>query len=226
MAETTNAPEKTKVSVEDIVNGVISRIQSGDFLPGKPVREAELCEIFGVSRTPVREALRLLQNNGVVEYIPRCGVQVVELTEETLDYITDTRTVLEVLSTRTAAQKITPEQVQELRELNRRFLDYEHEDSTALDGQLHLRIAEISGNPCVLEYLKNLIMRQALTRSTMPMQPKRIKLSYREHEAIILALELNDPELAARQAETHFYMSQKSLQHKLDVYIHSKQNCR
>lgn len=96
-------------------------IRKGVFCPGKPIREVELCRRFNVSRTPVREALRLLQNNGVVEYIPRCGVQVVDLSEQDLIYITDTRTALEVLGAREAALRITPEQVEDLRKINRSF---------------------------------------------------------------------------------------------------------
>ncbi|HJD21182.1 MAG TPA: GntR family transcriptional regulator [Candidatus Gemmiger faecigallinarum] len=212
---------KERVSVQQIVDGVVHMIHQGVFRPGKPIREVELCKQFNVSRTPVREALRLLQNNGVVKYIPRCGVQVVELSEQDLIYLTDTRTVLEVLSTREAALRITPEQVEELRGINRDFLE-QKETTTNLDNQFHLTIARISGNPCVVEYIQNLLMRQALFASTIPMQPQRLAHSYEEHEAIIRGLELHDPELAAKQADIHFYMSQKSLRSKLQKYLETK----
>lgn len=212
-----------KVTVQQIVDGVLDMIHHGVFCPGKPIREIELCRRFNVSRTPVREALRLLQNNGVVEYIPRCGVQVVELSEQDLTYITDTRTALEVLSACEAAQRITPEQVEELRKINRNFLEQEETSLRSnLDNEFHIAIARISGNPCLVEYIQNLLMRQALVAAAIPMLPQRVPYAYEEHEAIIRGLELRDPELAAKQADIHFHMSQKSLQDKLQKYLEIK----
>ena len=104
----------TKMTVQEIVDGIIELIRNRVYLPGTPIREVELCQHFGVSRTPVREALRLLQNSNVVEYIPRCGVQVADMDQETLAHITKTRAVLEVLSTRQAAERITREELDEL----------------------------------------------------------------------------------------------------------------
>ncbi len=217
-------PKKTeRVTVQQIVSGVVDMIHQGVYRPGMPIREAELCRQFNVSRTPVREALRLLQNNGVVEYIPRCGVQVVELSEQDLIYITDTRTALEVLGTREAALRITPEQVKELRRINQSFLEQKETGFGGnLDNDFHMTIARISGNPCLIEYIQNLLVRQALFASTIPMQPQRFLYSYEEHEAIIRGLELQDPELAAKQADIHFHMSQKSLQNKLQKYLETK----
>lgn len=212
-----------RVTVQQIVDGVLDMIHEGVFCPGRPIREIELCRRFNVSRTPVREALRLLQNNGVVEYIPRCGVQVVELSEQDLIYITDTRTALEVLGAREAAQRITPEQVEELRRINRSFLEQKETGfGGELDNKFHMTIASISGNPCLVEYIRNLLMRQTLFAATIPMQPQRFAYSYEEHEAIIRGLELHDPELAAKQADIHFHISQRSLQNKLQKYLEIK----
>ena len=212
-----------RVTVQQIVDGVLDMIRKGVFCPGKPIREVELCRRFNVSRTPVREALRLLQNNGVVEYIPRCGVQVVDLSEQDLIYITNTRTALEVLGAREAALRITPEQVEDLRKTNRSFLEQKETGFRgSLDNDFHIAIARISGNPCLVEYIQNLLMRQALIAAAIPMQPQRVPYAYEEHEAIIRGLELCDPELAAKQADIHFHMSQKSLQNKLQKYLETK----
>ena len=66
MAEVKTAATK-KMTVQDIVCEIVKLIRDGTYLPGAPIREVELCKLFGVSRTPVREALRLLQNSSVVE---------------------------------------------------------------------------------------------------------------------------------------------------------------
>ena len=209
-----------KVTVDEIVNGVLALIHQGVYRPGKPIREIELCRRFNISRTPVREALRLLQNNGVVEYIPRRGVQVVELSEQDLIYITDTRTALEVVSAREAALCITPEEVEKLHQLNGEFLnEQEPVVRGQVDAAFHMTIARISGNPCLVAYIRNLLMRQAMFASSIPMQPQRAAHSYEEHEAIIRGLALHDPELAAKQTDIHFHISQRSLQNKLRKYL-------
>ncbi len=209
-----------KVTAQQIADNVVEMIQKKVFRPGEPIREAELCKAFHVSRTPVREALRLLQNNGVVKYIPHCGVQVVDMTEKELHYITDTRIALEVLSTREAALCVTPEQIAELRQINDTFLK---EQDTYYDAEFHMAIARVSGNFCLLDFLHNLYIRQAIVPSTIPMQPQRFPCAHAEHEAIVQALELHDQELAAKQADIHFHISQANLQTKLRKYLETKQ---
>ncbi len=150
-------------------------------------------------------------------------MQVVDLSEQDLIYITDTRTALEVLGAREAALRITPEQVEDLRKINRSFLEQKETGFRgSLDNDFHIAIARISGNPCLVEYIQNLLMRQALIAAAIPMQPQRVPYAYEEHEAIIRGLELRDPELAAKQADIHFHMSQKSLQNKLQKYLETK----
>lgn len=224
MAETTTEGTK-KMTVQDVLDGIVEMIRNGTYLPGDPIREVEICRLFGVSRTPVREAFRLLQDSGVVEYIPRCGVQVAAMKRETLDNITETRMVLEVLSARQAAERITQEEIEELRQLNERFLiaptDRKGGD---LDKTFHIKIAKISGNDCVVKFLDNLQMRQSIFSSSFEEKPARRRYSYAEHLGILQAMELHDPELAAKQTDIHFHMSQASLQNRLETYFekHSK----
>lgn len=222
MAEATTAATK-KMTVQDIVDGILDLIRNGTYLPGTPIREVELCKLFGVSRTPVREALRLLQNSSVVEYIPRCGVQVADMNRQTLDNITETRTVLEVLSTRQAAERISQEEIEELRQINEQFLTAAAgQEGGHFDCLFHMRIAEISGNDCVIQFLDNLLMRQAIVSATFEEKPHRRQYSYVEHQGILQAMELHDPELAAKQADLHFHMSQASLQSRLERYLQNR----
>lgn len=222
MAEATTAATK-KMTVQDIVDGIVELIRNGIYLPGTPIREVELCKLFGVSRTPVREALRLLQNSSVVEYIPRCGVQVAEMNRQTLANITETRTILEVLSTRQAAERITQEEIEELRQINEQFLTAAAgQEGGHFDCLFHTRIAEISGNDCIIQFLDNLLMRQAIVSATFEETPHRRQYSYAEHQGILQAMELHDPELAAKQADIHFHMSQASLQSRLEKYLQNR----
>lgn len=213
----------TKMTVQEIVEGIIELIRNQVYLPGSPIREVELCQHFGVSRTPVREALRLLQNSNVVEYIPRCGVQVAVLNQETLNHLNKTRAVLEVLSTRQAAERITQDELDELLLINEQFCAASTSvEIQRLDRLFHTRIAEISGNPCVLDYLKNLMIRQTLIATIYERIPERQQHSYMEHKGILYALEMHAPELAAKQADIHFYMSEVTLQKRLDKYLKNR----
>lgn len=222
MADTRTAATK-KMTVPEIVDGIIELIRNGTYLPGTPIREVELCRLFGVSRTPVREALRLLQNSSIVEYIPRCGVQVANMSWQTLNNITETRTVLEVLSTRQAAERITQEEVEELRQINEQFRTTPNQTGYGdFDNLFHTRIAEISGNSCIVQFLENLIMRQAIFSAMFEERPQRRQYSYAEHNGILQAMELHDPELAAKQADIHFHMSQASLQNRLETYFQKR----
>ena len=219
--------QTTKITVQDIVDGVTEMIKTGEFQPGAPIREVELCGKFGVSRTPVREALRVLQNRGIVEYIPRCGVQAVELTMEDLNHATDLRTVVEALSARKAAANAAEDDIRKLREINRIFLETEdpHERGR-IDYEFHEYIAEMSGNPLIHTCLRDIYMRQSLLQWRIPFRPERVKFSFQEHENIIRAMEKKDEELAELQTKVHFHNSQKSLQKKMAEYERRQQETK
>lgn len=212
--------EKQKVTVQDIADGIVKMIKDGEFVQGAPLREVEVCQRFGVSRTPVREAFRLLQNYGVVNYIPRCGVQVMEMNLEDHEAVTDLRTVIEVLSTKKAAKYATEEDIRKLREINLKFSQAESaEEQGYLDRELHMYIAKISRNPLIGKYLTELYIRQTWTNIVIPFRQERIPYSYREHESIIQAIEWHDEELAEQQAAVHFNISQRTQKQKLQQYI-------
>ena len=208
-----------KITVQDIVDGVTGMILKGEFLAGSRIREAELCERFGVSRTPVREALRLLQNKGMVEYIPRCGVQVVEITKEEMNDLTQVRIVLEALVGRQAAEKITDEQVEELRQINEKFCMTDGIEAGQLDREFHTRIAEISGNKTAMRFLNDMKSRQVTASPRMRMRAERVKVSYQEHDAIIRALASHDAEMADLQTTFHFKMSRKTQMEKMEAGV-------
>ena len=208
-----------KMTIQEIEYAIIDLIKNGKFQPGEPLREAELCKMFQVSRTPIREALRLLQTKGIVEYLPRRGVQVLELTMESLKEITDLRMVLESLSVRSAMKLISEEDIKNLREINKRLLEsHEGIENGEIDLQFHGYIAKLGGGNILSQYLEDLWMRQALVQCWIPMRPERVPLSYQEHESIIQAMEWNNTELAVRLTEAHFLISQRMLCGKLAEY--------
>jgi DNA-binding GntR family transcriptional regulator len=111
--------ESTKA--DDIAVLIEEAIVSGELAPGSVLRQEELSERFGVSRTPVREALRRLSALGLVSFIPNRGVRVRTLSREDLWEAFLVRAELESLVTEIAARKLTPEVLAELEECEKRF---------------------------------------------------------------------------------------------------------
>jgi DNA-binding GntR family transcriptional regulator len=111
--------ESTKA--DDIAVLIEEAIVSGELAPGSVLRQEQLSERFGVSRTPVREALRKLAALGLVSFEPNRGVRVRTLSHEDLREAFLVRAELEALVTEVAAQKLTPEVLAELDECEKRF---------------------------------------------------------------------------------------------------------
>ena len=111
--------ESTKA--DDIAVLIEEAIVSGELAPGSVLRQEQLSERFGVSRTPVREALRKLAALGLVSFEPNRGVRVRTLSHEDLREAFLVRAELEALVTEVAAQKMTPESLAELDECEKRF---------------------------------------------------------------------------------------------------------
>jgi DNA-binding GntR family transcriptional regulator len=111
--------ESTKA--DDIAVVIEEAIVSGELAPGSVLRQEQLSERFGVSRTPVREALRRLAALGLVSFIPNRGVRVRTLSHEELYEAFLVRAELEALVTELAAQKLTQEELHELEQCERRF---------------------------------------------------------------------------------------------------------
>jgi DNA-binding GntR family transcriptional regulator len=111
--------ESTKA--DDIAVLIEEAIVSGEIAPGSVLRQEQLSERFGVSRTPVREALRRLAALGLVSFIPNRGVRVREVSRDELHEAFLVRAELEALITELAARKLTPEALAELEECEKRF---------------------------------------------------------------------------------------------------------
>ena len=111
--------ESTKA--DDIAVLIEEAIVSGELAPGSVLRQEQLSERFGVSRTPVREALRRLAALGLVSFEPNRGVRVRTLSHDDLREAFLVRAELEALVTEIAAQKMTPEALEELEECEQRF---------------------------------------------------------------------------------------------------------
>ena len=147
--------------LRDVVFNTLRRaILKGDLKPGERLMEIALAEKLGVSRTPIREAIRKLELEGLVVMAPRKGAKVASITERDLNDVLEVRKGMEELAIRLACERITPEELDELDKVEQRFLSLtENGDLTELaemDVAFHDIIYNATNNNRLVQLLSNL----------------------------------------------------------------------
>ncbi len=197
------------------------RILSGQLAPGAKLNEADLAAELNVSRGPVREAFRALEQAGLVRTEKNRGVFVRQVSLEEADEIYEVRAALEALIGRLAATRVRPEQLERLRALAKRM----HAVGRARDAdayfplnlEFHELLAEAAGNSALAANYRrvvnelNLYRRETLTRNA-----ENIPISTQDHEAIIAAIAKGDASLAERLLYEHVINSRARLHRALD----------
>jgi DNA-binding GntR family transcriptional regulator len=186
---------------------VRAEILRGQLPVGAVVAEGTVADQLGISKTPVRQALKSLQREGLLEVGPRRQLIVREFSTDHRREVRDVRLALESLSVRRAAETMTIEQIDHLRLLlfrQRRAADAGHDEAfIELDEQLHLQIATDAGLPVVERFLRQLrgfvrVMRLGTTRS-----PGHLRAVYEEHQAIVDLIEARKPAQAVKALREH-----------------------
>ena len=199
-------PKKTVATDQDIYDRIFAAILDRKLQPGAHLREVELAEMFGVSRTKVRQALAKLIQAGVVELRPNRGAAVAAPTRAQARHLFDLRAMIEPVIARQCAQMRTPAQVERLRA----HVAYEDRARTGQDeatliratGEFHLLLAELLGNPLLDRLLRDLealtclsILSYARTESCACLPD--------EHRGILEAIATGDAEQAKVLMASH-----------------------
>ena len=194
---------------EDILNGVYKEHEE--------LKEATLGEKMGVSRTPVREALRQLELEGLVEIIPNKGARVTGITKKDMDDIYQIRYLLEGLSARWATEHVTKEQLDKMEEILYLTEFHAKKENYAqvyeLDSQFHELMYEASGSKLLNHILSDFHMYVTRIRKTSLADGSRSKYSTEEHRAILDAIKAHDAKRAEECAHAHV-MSTVEYNHK------------
>lgn len=182
-------------------------IMSGTFKPGQRLVERELCEMTGVSRPSIREALRLLEADGMVNTVPHRGPVVSTISLEEARQLYAARAVLEGFAGRECARLRDPAVVRRMGDaLTRLKAAFAKPDMIAiLEAKTDFYAALIGGcqNAFIERMLKPLHDRITLLRITSMSQPKRVNKSLREVTAIWRAIQSGDEDLAERRCVDH-----------------------
>lgn len=202
--------------LRDVVfNTLRKAILTGELKPGERLMEIQLAQRLGVSRTPVREAIRKLELEGLVIMIPRRGAIVAEITVKDLEDVLEVRAVLEELAVQKACQHISEEQLRDLKRISNEFKrSLEEGDLIACvekDMAFHEVIYTAADNKRLLQLLLNL--REQMYRYRMEyMKDKRMhKLLVEEHDTIRRALKKGDAVRAGNAMHSHIENQKESM---------------
>ena len=182
-------------------------ILMGDLQPGERLMEIHLAERLGVSRTPIREAIRKLEQEGLVVNIPRRGAHVAEITKKDLSDVLEVRSALEELAVELACERITEEELSELKEACLRFIRaIEHSDleqSVRQDIAFHDVIYRASHNERLIQMATNLRMQMYRYRIEYLKDSEAHPVLIREHRTLIDCIERKDVEGAKKVMRSH-----------------------
>jgi DNA-binding GntR family transcriptional regulator len=184
-------------------------IVDGRLEPGRRLKEEELARELGISRTPVREALLMLQAEGLVDAIPNRGSLVRVHTPEDLDDLYQLRALLEGYAARRAATRITEEQLEELRASCDRFdaLDPETELRPLVRENMHFHSAmlEFAGSNRLEAMVRRVIELPLVYKSYIWYSPDQKRISGHYHRQIVTALAGRDAERAELIMKEHVF---------------------
>lgn len=197
-------------AVDKAYQAVRERIVRGVYPAAARITEQEVAAVAGVSRTPVREALRKLHAEGLLDFVPHQGAIVSEWTTEDRDDLFELRSMLESYGAARAARRITQDGIAELRQLAE---DQYHETLSKTEGyldrvstlnsQFHRRIQEFAGSPRLVAALASLIEGPMMMQTFAAYREEDLIRSASHHLEIVRALAAGDGDWSATLMRSH-----------------------
>ena len=182
-------------------------ILRGDLKPGERLMELQLAAKLGVSRTPIREAIRMLQQEGLAVTIPRRGAEVAAMTEKDMEDVLQVREALEILAVQLASEKITKEQIAELEERLKAFEQavetVEVKQIAQSDIDFHDLIYTAAENPRLVVLLNNLREQIYRYRVEYLKDEKNYPRLIEEHRQIMQGLKERNEQYVVEMTKKH-----------------------
>jgi len=210
---------------EVVCEALREAIISGVLKPGERLMEIQLAEELGVSRTPVREAIRklelegfvimILELEGFVIMIPRRGTYVADLSIKDINEVFEVRTSLEVLAAGLATERITDDELEKMERLLVHIGEYiekgDMDKIVEADSQFHDILYQATRNDRLVQIISNLREQLTRFRSISMAYPGRLKNTLEEHSRLVEALAARDQQLAERLATEHMENTEQTL---------------
>lgn len=210
--------------VDDLAARIREKIMSGEIPIGTPLRQAELAETFGTSRTPIREALRQLQSGGLIEVVPNRGAVVRVPIPWEVREVYEIRAELEALAARRAVEALDSSRIAELRAVNDLMYERSVGAQASTSGVLgdigandafHTLIYQAAGNSRLARMLTEI--NEAFPRNVSALvlldSPRHRDANFAEHRDLIDAFEAGDADRAAAIMRAHVLSAGQHLAH-------------
>lgn len=215
--------------LRDVVFNTLRRaILTGQLKPGERLMEVHLANRLGVSRTPIREAIRKLELEGLVIMIPRRGAEVARITEKNLKDVLEVRRALDALSVELACERISQEDILRLKTACEEFgKATKGKDATVIaqaDVALHDIIVEATGNLRLKQLVNNLSEQMYRYRFMYIREESRHDNLIAEHEEIYQSIAARDKERASKAAKLHIDNQEKSIIRQIRLENESRLN--
>jgi len=204
-----------------IVETLKKRVLNWEYLPGQRLTEAELCDEFQVSRSPVRDALQALATIGLVEKKAYSGYLVVQPKSKEVRWLYDLRLALELFAIEQLAnRRVVPKSITRLKKSwSKLMMNGTKSDATLakLDRDFHETLVEALGNELLLNQLQEVNDRLSGLRILDFSSPQRLENTCREHLDILDAIESQEPERARRALKNNITQSKNAVERILSL---------
>jgi len=220
---TTDHASKNRARLmEDAYETLKAAITSGELQPGERLYETNLSARFGVSRTPVREALQRLVNEGLAE-VGTDGVRVTTLSVKDVRSLQQTSRALQSLAARLAASEASEGDMTKLEELMKHMetcaAAHDFKSWAEADVEIHRHIFQMSGNPWLSKLLLQMESLIARVRHVMLRQPGRVEEATDEHRAVVEAIRSRNGKAAEQAMHDHLLMAEQKLIETLETVV-------
>lgn len=202
--------------LRDVVfNTLRQAILTGELKPGERLMEIHLADKLGVSRTPIREAIRKLELEGLVTMIPRRGAEVAQITEKSMNDVLEVRRALDALCVELACERITEEELVTLKtacdEFEAAIRTGDVKKIAQADVALHDIIVQATGNRRLIQLVNNLAEQMYRYRFEYIKDISQHEMLVEEHRIIYESILNKDKETAAQAARTHIDNQEKAI---------------
>ncbi|MBA1336170.1 MAG: hypothetical protein HPY66_2129 [Firmicutes bacterium] len=215
-AEKTEAiPEFKKESVAaSIASFLRNAMINGYYKPGDKLREKDICEELNISRTPLREAYRILQSEGLLTYTSHQGVMVTPVSLEDIDNLWEVRYALEVMAAEKAVDNMTDQDISILNEIQTQLETSKPNDKINIirtNSNVHMHIVKAANNDRLEKIIRDIWIQIQVFQSISFVKEGRFEESCIEHREIISAIKSRNKQLVGKHMRNHLTKGKEAL---------------
>jgi DNA-binding GntR family transcriptional regulator len=192
---------------QEVAQRIRDMIRKGLVRKGDRIIEKQFCQSLGISRTPLREALRILSSEGLIDLVPNKGAYVAQPSMREIRELFEVMSILEGTCARVVAEKMTESELEKIEKLHEKlekhYEERDHEKYLKVNQRYHVLLQEMTGNKVLNDVVNGLRDKILLYRYRQLYQRDRFRASMNEHRALMEALRTRDPIAAESIMKKH-----------------------